>query len=211
MEFFKNHKKWILGAIILFVLVVYYIYTNSSQKEVNMQELEEFVEKNTILNTQEEQTEKEVQKIIIHVAGQVANPGVVQLEEGARITDAISAAGGILEKADLQDINLASIVEDGMKIYIPSIEERKESFEKVDQNSEMTDKSGQTIKRNGKVNINTASKKELTTLEGIGETTADRIIEYRKEIGKFKTIEDLKNVKGIGDAKFNKIKEKVEV
>ena len=197
MEFFKNHKKWILGAIILFVLVIYYIYTNSSQKEVNMQELEEFVEENTILNTQEEQTEKEVQKIIIHVAGQVANPGVVQLEEGARITDAISAAGGILEK--------------GMKIYIPSIEERKENFEKVDQNSEMTDKSGQTTKRNGKVNINTASKKELITLEGIGETTADRIIEYRKEIGKFKTIEDLKNVKGIGDAKFNKIKEKVEV
>lgn len=211
MEFFKNHKKWILGAIILFVLAVYYIYTNSSQKEVNMQELEEFVEENTILNTQEEQTEKEVQKIIIHVAGQVANPGVVQLEEGARITDAISAAGGILEKADLQDINLARILEDGMKIYIPSIEERNENFEKVDQNSEMTDKSGQTTKRNGKVNINTASKKELTTLEGIGETTADRIIEYRKEIGKFKTIEDLKNVKGIGDAKFNKIKEKVEV
>lgn len=210
MEFFKKYKKWIIGAIILVLLVIFYLYKAHPPKEVNIQELEEFVEENVILNTQEEKIEKDVQKIIIHIAGQVANPGIVQLEEGSRVTDAISAAGGILEKADLQEINLASIVEDGMKIYIPSIDERKEKFEEIDQN-EMKDKTIEATKRKGKVNINTASKKELITLEGIGETTADRIIEYRKEIGKFKTIEDLKSVKGIGDSKFNKIKEKVEV
>ncbi len=198
MEKIKQYKKQIIMIMIAIILIIYYLFSKGKE-EVTIENLADFTLQNTVQNEITNQVENAEVTILVHVAGQVVNPGVVELTNGDRIQDAIEAAGGILETANLTNINLASFVEDGMKIYIPSITENTE----IDVGSE-------DLSQN-KININTANQAQLEELEGIGETTALRIIEYRKQNGKFKTIEDLKNVKGIGEAKFNKIKNDIEV
>ncbi len=153
-------------------------------------------------------------KIIVHITGEVKNTGILVLKEEARIADAIESAGGATEEADLNKINLAYTLKDGQKIYIPN----KEDEENI---AYITEGSGNNVSvENGdesemkekiKININTASQAELEELPGIGEAIASRIIEYREENGTFNKIEDLLNVKGIGDAKFAEIKEYIVV
>lgn len=162
-------------------------------------------------------------KIIVHISGEVISPGVISLEEGARIVDAINMADGVTEEADLSKVNLAYVLEDAQKIYIPNINEKeeKEIVENMEdgvviRGSGMSDEnnssSGNNSKNeNVKININTANVKELQKLSGIGESIALRIVTYRKENGKFNSIEDLKNVRGIGENKFNKIKNNIFV
>lgn len=162
-------------------------------------------------------------KIIVHISGEVISPGVISLEEGARIVDAINMVDGVTEEADLSKVNLAYVLEDAQKIYIPNINEKeeKEIVENMEEGvvisgSGMNDgnnsSSGNNSKNeNVKININTADVKELQKLSGIGESIALRIVTYRKENGKFNSIEDLKNVSGIGENKFNKIKNNIFV
>ena len=162
-------------------------------------------------------------KIIVHISGEVISPGVISLEEGARIVDAINMADGVTEEADLSKVNLAYVLEDAQKIYIPNINEKeeKEIVENMEDgvvisgsgmNDENNSSSGNSSKNeNVKININTANVKELQKLSGIGESIALRIVTYRKENGKFNSIEDLKNVSGIGENKFNKIKNNIFV
>lgn len=153
-------------------------------------------------------------KIIVHITGEVKNTGILVLKEEARIADAIESAGGATEEADLNKINLAYTLKDGQKIYIPNKED-EENIEYITEGSgnnvsvENGDES--EMKEKIKININTASQAELEELPGIGEAIASRIIEYREENGRFNKIEDLLNVKGIGDAKFTEIKEYVVV
>ena len=153
-------------------------------------------------------------KIIVHITGEVKNTGILVLKEEARIADAIESAGGATEEADLNKINLAYTLKDGQKIYIPNKED-EENIEYITEGSgnnvsvENGDES--EMKEKIKININTASQAELEELPGIGEAIASRIIEYREENGTFNKIEDLLNVKGIGDAKFAEIKEYVVV
>ncbi len=159
--------------------------------------------------------------VAVHIVGEVNSPGVVTLNEGARIIDAINAAGGSTEEADLSKINLAYIVEDGTQVYIPSIrdmttvqEGRQNSFIREDAGDDIisTNASNEESNRqNGKVNINIASVEKLQTLPGIGQSTAQKIIEYRNQNGKFKSEEDLKNVAGIGESKYNNLKDKITV
>ena len=200
MEKIKQYKKQIIIAVIASILIGYYLFSNQKQNVVT-ENLTDFTLQNTVQNEVINPEENIEETILVHVAGQVANPGVVELKQGDRIQNAIEKAGGILETANLSNINLASFVEDGMKIYIPSVTE----------NNEINISSQEEAVLNSKININTANQAQLEQLEGIGEITALRIIEYRKQNGKFKTIEDLKNVKGIGDAKFDKIKDDIEV
>ena len=152
--------------------------------------------------------------IIVHIAGEVKNKGILTLPEGARIADAVEAAGGETKEADLDAVNLAYVLQDGQKIYIPNKNEKQE------EKAYITTESGNNIISQGennskggntKVNINEASQSELETLPGIGPSIASRIIEYREQNGKFSEIEDLQNVKGIGDAKFADIKDLVVV
>ena len=147
--------------------------------------------------------ERKDDRITIHITGDVNYPGVVVLENGARIVDAIEAAGGETEEADLDKLNLARILNDGDKVYVPN---------KNDINTEemiLEDESENN--KQATININTASIEELIKLPGIGEATATKIVEYRKQNGKFKTIEELKNVAGIGNNKFETIKDKIRV
>lgn len=162
-------------------------------------------------------------KIIVHISGEVISPGVISLEEGARIVDAINMADGVTEEADLSKVNLAYVLEDAQKIYIPNINEKeeKEIVENMEDgvvisgsgtsNGNDSNSGNDSKNENVKININTANVKELQKLSGIGESIALRIVTYRKENGKFNSIEDLKNVSGIGENKFNKIKNNIFV
>lgn len=154
-------------------------------------------------------------KIVIHITGAVQKTGILILPEGARIADAIDASGGSTESADLDEVNLAYVLQDGQKVYIPS----KEDKVKLESKAYIMSGSGNNVivqevnekGGNKKVNINSATQSELENLPGVGEAIASRIIEYRQQNGKFSKVEDLQNVKGIGDAKFNNMKEYVMV
>lgn len=163
-------------------------------------------------------------RIFIHVCGEVAVPGVYDLEEGSRIFQAIDMAGGFTEDAAKDFLNMAEPLEDGMKIQVPN---RKEAGEwdsrKAVTYPELTGRTqekeaagaGGTQERGNtgtaKVNLNTAAKEQLMTLKGIGEARAEAIIAYRQEFGPFTRIEDIMEVSGIKEAAFQKIKEDITV
>lgn len=143
------------------------------------------------------ETEYEMPSIVVYVCGQVNVPGVYELSEGARIADAIEAAGGMTEAAEREFLNQAALLTDGQKIYVPSPEEAKMEE--------------QTSKENGRVNINTADEEELMSLSGVGEAKAEAIIRYREEKGGFQSIEEIMNIEGIKEGVFQKIKDKISV
>ena len=157
------------------------------------------------LKSVKQDTEKSISRV--DVKGEVNNPGVIELESGSIVDDAIKKAGGVTENADLKNTNLSKKIEDEMVIYIYSKDEVKESNQTINYN----EKTNSVINSNSSlININTASVEELKTLNGIGESKAQRIIEYRNNTP-FKSIEDIKNVDGIGDKAFEKIKDKITI
>lgn len=158
-------------------------------------------EDNTLSIT-DEQKETEDDTICVYVCGFVNSPGVYNMSSGERIADAIIAAGGMSEDADVNYLNQALKLTDGLKIYVPGKDETAE--DSVPEEIQINDGSTGLV-QDGKVNINTADKDELMSLSGIGESRALAIIEYREQNGFFKNIEDIMNVSGIKDAMFEKI------
>ena len=149
--------------------------------------------------------------LVIQVAGAVYKPGVFTLEEGARVKDAVEKAQGMLPLADDSSINLAAKITDGQKIYIPFKKEKMPATT-PEANAFSNQTSGATSSNpTAKININTATSDELDKLPGVGPATAAKIIEYREQNGPFATIEDLKKVKGIGDKKFEDLKDYITV
>lgn len=196
-----------IGGVIVFV-IGYYIYTTTSNE--SYEQLDVISEEQS--NQNKENVEKEQEEIIVvHMAGEVKKPGIVKIKEGARIADIIEAAGGLTEKANITNINLAYIIEDGQKITIPSKDETEEKENITAENGEGIINKEQGTSSQKQININKATKEQLCELQGIGESTADKIITYRKENGNFKQVEDIKNVPGIGDAKYENIKDKISV
>ena len=143
--------------------------------------------------------EPPIKKISVYVSGQVKNISVVELEDNGNLkfVDAVNAAGGLTEFADADAVNLAETLTDGQHIHIPT----KEIFLMPQNISSSSDL----------VNINTADAEQLETLKGVGSALAQRIIDYREQNGAFKSIDELKNVRGIGDKKFAAIKDKITV
>lgn len=177
---------------------------------------------NENINDNEVEEKNDEEKIAIHITGEVKKKGILYLEKGSRIADAIEAAGGTTKNASLDQVNLAYVLEDGQKIYIPNKNEKIETgayiitnsgnnvlVENGKNSSDGTNSSTSTKGANGKVNINSANQTELETLQGIGPSLAQRIIEYREANGKFKKIEDIQNVKGIGNSKYSNIKDSI--
>lgn len=202
MEFLNKKQKLIIGIVGGFMLffIGYYIMnkTENSNYYVEEKELNEIANDNEDINLVEEE------KIKVHIMGEVQNEGVIQIDKDARIADVIEKAGGLKEKADLSKINLAYQVKDGQKIYIPNEEEDfDEEYIEEDAGEGVLPEEKKT---GGKVNINTAKQTELETLTGVGPSTALKIINYRNQNGDFNNIEDLKNVPGIGESKFENIK-----
>ncbi len=158
----------------------------------------------------EEKTESvtSADKIIVYVCGAVENPDVYELDPGARINDALEAAGGFSGDADMNMINLAEPVSDGQRVYFP-VQGEDMTGDSQDMNAALeTDIYGDDTSL---VNINKAGVSELTQLPGIGETRAGQIVEYRETHGKFSSKEELKNVSGIGDSTYEKLESHIIV
>ncbi len=168
--------------------------------------------------TPEEKREK-VKDTVAHICGEVYNPGVYTLPSGSRVQDFLEAAGGSLQDADMNKINLARVVEDGEQIRVPSVNEilTPDSTPGPAGSTGNTspgstgDTSSGSQTGDGKININTATIGELDNLPGIGPVIAQRVVEYRQEKGNFKKIEDIKNVKGIGEKIFENIKDLIVI
>lgn len=195
------NKKYIIFIVIFCGITIIYLISYKSKSNIYIDNL---VEENFDNNINEKISE--IDKIKIHISGEVQMQGIIEINEGDRIADAIEEAGGITEKADLTKVNLAYVLEDGQKLYIPSVD---------DQNFvEIQEESGENIivnldNNSSKINVNNASETELQKISGVGPSLATRIVKYREENGKFKNIEDLKNVSGIGEKKYESIKEEV--
>ena len=159
--------------------------------------------KDTGETNKEEKNEKE-EIIIVYVCGEVKKEGIVKLPSGSRVYEAIEMAGGMTENADASWLNQAEVLSDGAKIDVPDKEETKTMIPESSPKSQ--EESGASL-----VNLNQADKEMLMTLPGIGESKAESILEYRKEHGKFGSIEEIKEIPGIKDGVFQKIKDKITI
>ena len=203
--------------------IVYDDFMENRNSQENVDENKEELKKEQVI---EEKENKD--NMYIYITGEVNEPGVYILKEGSRISDAINIAGGTTQNANLDKINLVYLLKDGMKINIPNNLDLKNNPNYIyitmssgDENndSDLINKDD-NINNNSNnvsafkvsmVNINTATQTELETLPGIGPSLALKIINYRKENGKFENIEELKNVSGIGDNKYDEIKEYIYI
>ena len=223
-----NNKLVVLGILLfLSILVIgvsiYTIYV-LNEKETAI-ELADVVTSDVV--DVSDAVEEEKTTIYVEVKGAVANPGVYVMEEGQIVNDAINLAGGFLDTAYTDIINLSKKISDELVIYVYTKSEYKKNNStsaKSDNNDYLiddvinnnvsiitSDTTTDNTPDNTLININIASVTELVTLPGIGESKAKNIITYREENGYFKTIEELKNVSGIGDATFEQLKAYITV
>ena len=216
------------GKIIIFILILLFsIYKIIDNKNVNLSENvyivseSEVNNKETVLNDvvevdnkkddnyNEINIEKYDKKMItVFISGEVNNPGVVTIESEKRLSDAIDVLGGITESADLNKINLAMKLKDESHYIIPKLGENNEFYS--NNIFESNTQSSTNIQSN-LININNANAAQLDTLPGIGEATANKIINHREENGLFKSIEEIKKVNGIGDKKYEEIKNLISI
>lgn len=193
IKLLKQYKKQIIGVSIIFIIILCIILNNKEEVIEPVKAAEPILEEVKEIENISIETKEETIKI--DIKGEINNPGVYELESGKRIIDAIEISGGLTSKAITKDINLSKKLVDEMVIYIPDMVNTCEIKEDINND-------------NGLININTASKEQLDSLSGIGESKALAIIEYRKE-NKFNVIEDLMNVSGISESLFNKIKDEI--
>ena len=206
LEALSKKQKFIF-FIILFIMIsviIYYLYFSIYSTNFNLEEENINLFENTLvedISSENTLNKEENNLIVVYICGAVKNSKVITLDENSRICDAIEAVGGLNEDADLTNINLAYILHDGEKIYIPKIGEEIQDINNISSYSEKTNK----------ININKATQTELETIPGVGPSTALKIIEYRNKNGNFSSIEDIKNISGIGDKKFENIKNYISI
>lgn len=200
----ENKKILIIGIAIIILILLFMIKIIDNKYQKNNSTNTEYI---SSIETEKEEAFQE-ERIIIYITGEVNKEGVIELPEGSRIADAIEKAEGVTENANLKNVNLAYALEDGQKIYIPN---KNEEETIITEFTEGIVNDSDDVKQNKSININKADINELQTLNGIGESLAQSIIKYREENGNFKTIEDVKNVPGIGENKFENIKENIKI
>ena len=187
-------KKTLLICCILLLI-------NISMLNGCMQEEKEMLKEAEVLSEEEVPEDTAEEEIFVYVCGAVAEQGVYELPQGSRIYEAVAAAGGMLPEAAPNYLNQAEQMTDGQSIFVPTQEEVENSYlEQMESNDE-----------NGKVNLNTASKEELMSLPGIGEAKAQSILDYRQVHGAFQSEEEIKQIEGIKDGVYNKIKDRISV
>ncbi|MEH7272539.1 helix-hairpin-helix domain-containing protein [Neobacillus vireti] len=202
-----EHKKYVMiAAVIAFAAIFYFLEESKS----SVSNLENIVPQSI---TEEKETElspeqiTEPQSIIVDVKGQVKMPGVYSSAEGERVIDVINRAGGLTENGDESQVNFAEHVQDAMVIYIPAKGEEGIAGDGGTAGSVMNTGGD----KQAKINLNKADENELQNLPGIGPSKAAAILEYRETNGVFKSVEDLKNISGIGDKTFEKLKDLITV
>ena len=222
IEYFSNklneidYKKLIFPTIIILLYIGGFFYFQTISRNIKQ-------DSNKIETKNEINEEKELTEISIDVKGEVSSPGVYKLKYGERVVDAITMAGGLTNNANTRFINLSKTLEDGDVIVIYSNSEienaKKDNVVYVEtpcvceeiKNDGCYKETSYNININGKININSATKEELQSLSGIGESKARAIIEYRNKFGNFKSIDEIKNVSGISETIYSKIKENITV
>ena len=197
----QSKAGWLLiPAAVVILLVVFFLFPQQSPDAVPEATLD-LIQAEPLQQTETPTLESIPEQLLVDIKGQVANPGVYELMAGARMKDAIDAAGGFLATADSRAINLAMKVEDEMVIYVPEV---GEEIELPVIQASAGGSSGESL-----IDLNKATETELMTLTGIGPSKAAAIITYRTETGNFQKIEDLMNVTGIGEKTFEQLKDSI--
>lgn len=214
---FKIRKRWLCMWLVALLCLTGCSGIGSQNNADNVEALEEVelskehADEEEKENPDVKEEEKATGEVCVYVCGQVRCPGVYRLDADSRICDAIKLAGGLSKNAASSFVNQAEKIEDAQKIYIPS---------KKEVSSGAKEKTGETAgsvatsaagSSTGKININTAEKEALMTLNGIGESRACAIIQYRETNGKFDSIEQIKEVEGIKDGIYGKLKDQIEI
>lgn len=201
-----------LGAIVILIVFVVLgtVWTSITMPQEDSStgnNSDEIVVSQSENSDSEGTNEANASTLFVHIAGSVKNPGLYELPQGSRVSDAVTAAGGMSKDANTSSVNLARQLTDGEQIIVGSTEDAKTVLENGSSHSSNSNE-GAT---KGKININTASTEELMSLDGVGEATADKIIAYRQENGSFSRIEEIKEVSGIGEKKFEAMKDAITV
>ena len=203
-----NKKKIIVFILILLICPIGLIIKDKLESKEDIyvltekeKSLDERMEEQEIKKEENNITNKE---ITVYVSGAVNKPGIVTLNEGDRLATAVEKVGGTTQKADLNGINMAIKLKDEMHYIIPRIGDvvKDSASEVISDDNFNQDEPSKT----SQININTATIEELDKLPGVGEATANKIVNHRSESGEFKSIEEIKNVNGIGDKKFEEMK-----
>ena len=231
----KIDKDYVIIGVIVIAVIIFMIINLGKIKEFENKDNDKMTNVESSINTDNDKSEENKEQkddnskeqivngggIFVYIDGYINNPGVYEIKENDRIKTLIDKAGGFKEGYSIKNINLAAKLSDGDKIYIPSVSEEKVSENNNNNININSSGKGQNVKNdrnnvsvmknNSKININTANISELKQITGIGESTANKIIDYRENVGKFKKIEDIKEVKGIGDAKYESLKNKITI
>lgn len=220
------NRKLILSIITMFVIAgLSFVYISNTNKELKKSEVYDLEVEEKKTNNLE--IEKAIKYITVDIKGEVKSPGVYKIEEGKRVVDAINASGGLTKKAVTKYINLSKVLKDEDVIIINNISELKKIEDKknieeikinnksnisVKESDVITNDKSDIVKesdsnKNTIVNINTCTLEELLSINGIGESKAKSIIEYRENVGLFTSKEDIMKVSGIGNSLYDKIKD----
>lgn len=220
------NRKLILSIISMFVIAgLSFVYISNTNKELKKSEVYDLEVEEKKTNNLE--IEEAIKYITVDIKGEVKSPGVYKIEEGKRVVDAINASGGLTKKAVTKYINLSKVLKDEDVIIINNISELekiedKKNIEEIKINNKsnisvkesdvITNDKSDIVKesdsnKNTIVNINTCTLEELLSINGIGESKAKSIIEYRENVGLFTSKEDIMKVSGIGESLYDKIKD----
>lgn len=241
MEKIKNYvnerKPELLIIVLLLGTICFLVWNSYFKKNENLLENDDAnLISDNLEKVEESSNVSEEKYILVDIKGEVKKPGVYKLKENSRVIDAINASGGLTKKSYTKYINLSRILKDENVIIVNSTSEIKKVSSgnnitevKINNNSKNSasiseselitndnvkseeDNTGNSLESNQKVNINTATKEELMKLSNIGESKAEKIIDYRTANGNFNSIEDIKKVSGIGDKLYDSIKENITV
>lgn len=206
--YFQNNKIQCAKAAILFVLIVIAVCLFFAGGEAEDALAIEDADRTDTAVSEHDTDATTSKTIYVDVGGSVNMPGVVILPQGSRVFEAISSAGGVKADGDTSALNLAAVLSDGDKLYVPNTAEANGTGSGSG-NSFFVNSVAQASA--GKVNLNRATAEQLQSLSGIGPATAAKIIAYRTEVGPFKTIKELMNVSGIGEKTFQKLEKSLEI
>ncbi|WP_458354852.1 helix-hairpin-helix domain-containing protein [Peribacillus frigoritolerans] len=209
MEGFLKRKMTMITVAAAFVAAGIYFFSQQGEDPADTEDIFSVTAKEAEMEQSvNEAAEPEIIKV--DVKGAVKSPGIFTAQAGDRVIDLISAAGGFTEKADTDKVNFAQIIEDQMVIYVSEVgEEVNGNLENIQVGT-----SGDAVTKGtsgGLVNLNTATQEDLQTLTGIGPSKANAILEYRETVGKFKEVDELKQVTGIGDKTFERLRDSISV